>query len=160
MTLIFTQSDREATSASIRWARRAFITDTFLSAFDCPPPLPTTTTHMLFECIQNPFPQFEAAVEENAHSLMIHHPTVSHACTMHFVVPSLHRLWGHGARGQRRLSLAERTRAACARLYTLTLVDISKEVIFVAPAQIKMCYNNPIWDGLDSRSESTHIMTR
>ena len=26
------------------------------------------------------------------------------------------------------------------------------------PAQIKLCYNNPIWDGLDFHSESTHIM--
>lgn len=44
------------------------------------------------------------------------------------------------------------------RNQNLNIYKDKHKIIFVAIPRIKMCFNNPIWDGLDTHSESTHIM--
>lgn len=119
VTLIFTRSDREATSASISLPLDGHLSQTpfFQPSTDPSPHPPSPATLQPHTCSLNAykthFRTLRLLSRKNAYWLMIHQPTVSYACTMHSVVPSdsLHWLWGHKAPIPHRRRLAKRTHA-------------------------------------------------
>lgn len=159
VTLIFTRSDGEATSGPISPPLDGHLSQTpFFQPSTAPPPLSFPPHTCALNAHKTHFRSLRLLSRKKR--LLANDSPANCLVRLHFAFCSF--LLTHcidcGVMKRRFDAIADLP--VCTRLCALTLAGISKEVIFVAPAQIKMCSNNPIWDGLDSHSESTHIMTR
>lgn len=160
MTLIFPHSDREAAATSISLVLGRHVSQTI----SLQPLTQRLNMHMptvyILSCIKY---QSVAVV---LHSCQAEH-LLANGSAWHSFMLVLYILYFHrhsevcphihlGHEAQVRTHLLSNKQA-----HTLTHTLTHREthtITLVALAQIRLCYNNPIWDGLDSHSESTHIM--
>lgn len=144
MILIFTQSDREAAAASFSLLLDRHVSQTFISAFDW------EAQHEYVDCIHT---GHGTVVKKSTFLLRIRYGTVLFVYYVFYTftvtercVPTFTQVRKH------RSGLTDSLTNMHTHWHTLCHTHS------VALARIKLCYNNPIRDDLDSHSESNHIM--